>query len=34
MHASELNNVHSESSLICLAIENTQLKGKLDRKPA
>jgi len=34
MHASELNNMHSESSLICLAIENTQIDGKLNRKPA
>jgi len=34
MRASELTIMHSESSLIRLAIQNTQIDRKLDRKPA
>jgi len=34
MRTSELTITHSESSVICLAIQNTQIGGKLDRNPA
>jgi len=34
MRTSELTITHSESSVICLAIQNTQTDGKLDRNPA